>query len=706
MRIKQENYEWKQERILLITTVFALLALGIGPMDIFSHGFYCDTLAYDQIYEEDQQWYPLLEQSYSLEFIPAKRHFAGFSLYFGDMGEEQAGELVLEILNGEGRSVDQATVDLSQVQSRAWHQIYMNQGLRVGERYTLHIRTKNRQIPLQLLLVDQDYLPAEQVKGNLFIGYAYSKSTFEFPEKVLILLFLTAGWLFAIGKSKLFPCRGGIGAEKAAIFLFLTALLTWNYSFSSMNHTNGSFLKFHVSGEMLVMGCVYAEHEGIPLSEYGLGRYTNMEGTHIQEKMEFLTDESWEDGYSRTEPMVAIPNHPFTQRICVAGNHVRFANGDEFAIEQTSEQGGYLYITLSSHQRLQKGKYGSLSDIQIFKENGEACNRGQLEDYTSQFGLQGKVFRTLARYMDYENIFMNLRLLCSLGTAVVFVLLVLAIAYKYGNLFAFSFYVVFWLSPWVVNFAYHLYWVEFTWFLPMLIGIACSIWIENRRFRLFCYGAVFIAVMGKSLCGYEYITNVMLGGIVFLILDYIQAVLERDKQKGTLLLRTTFWFGLFSLLGFFAAIFIHARLRGNGDVLAGIQSILEQDVLRRVGGGELSSFDQAYWDSLNASIWETLGKYFHFSTEIIAGVPGNVFPLLCAAPIGIFIYNYKRKTINWRDVWMYLVFFATSVSWFVLAKPHSYNHFHLNYVLWYFGFVQICFYIICKQVIGKEYHAL
>lgn len=116
----------------------------------------------------------------------------------------------------------------------------------------------------------------------------------------------------------------------------------------------------------------------------------------------------------------------------------------------------------------------------------------------------------------------------------------------------------------------------------------------------------------------------------------------------------------------------------------------------------MSHFDPVYWDSFNASIWETLGKYFHFTTEVIAGIPGNIFPLLCGTPIGIFIYNYKRNKMNWEDVWMYVVFFAVSVSWFVLAKPHSYIHLHLNYVLWYFGYIQVCIYIICKQVMGKE----
>ena len=37
--------------------------------------------------------------------------------------------------------------------------------------------------------------------------------------------------------------------------------------------------------------------------------------------------------------------------------------------------------------------------------------------------------------------------------------------------------------------------------------------------------------------------------------------------------------------------------------------------------------------------------------------------------------------------------FLTSVSWFVLGKAHSYIHTHMNFAMWYFGFVQLLFYI-------------
>ena len=203
----------------------------------------------------------------------------------------------------------------------------------------------------------------------------------------------------------------------------------------------------------------------------------------------------------------------------------------------------------------------------------------------------------------------------------------------------------------------------------------------------------------KSLCGYEYISTVMMGLIAFILIELIVAILERNKRLSILLFRTTIIIGVAALIGFITAISIHATLRGEGSILEGIHDIIERDVLRRTNGGSLNDFDEVYWPSLNASTWEVFCKYFKFSTEIIAGITGNLFPILCIMPLLIFLFDiYKKIKINARHVAAYVVFFMTTISWICLAKGHSYIHTHMNYVLWYFGFIQICFYIIISRI--------
>ena len=322
-----------------------------------------------------------------------------------------------------------------------------------------------------------------------------------------------------------------------------------------------------------------------------------------------------------------------------------------------------------------------------------------LEAYVSQYGLQGKVFRHLARYMEEDNIISNLCLICSLATALVFVLITMILAKKYNKLLAGCFFVTFWLSPWIISFSKNTYWVEFTWFIPMLVGLFCAWKIEDRRCRWASYIVCVISICLKCLCGYEYISVVMMGMISFMLVDAASSLIEKNKEKTILLVGTIFIIGLMALAGFMLAIVIHAKLRGNGDILAGIKEIIAQDVIRRTSGGNLNEFDPVYWQSFNASIWETYSTYFKFDTEIITGIRGNLFPLLCIIPLCVFGVDYKKKNLNPVLPIMYVVFFLTSISWFCLGKGHSYLHTFLNYVLWYFGFVQICFYVILDKIV-------
>lgn len=91
--------------------------------------------------------------------------------------------------------------------------------------------------------------------------------------------------------------------------------------------------------------------------------------------------------------------------------------------------------------------------------------------------------------------------------------------------------------------------------------------------------------------------------------------------------------------------------------------------------------------------------YFTFKTPIILGLSGDVFPLLCLVPVIIFTFEAYHGKLDTTNVALYVIFFLASISWFCLAKSHSYIHLHLNFVLWYFGFVQVCLYTICRKII-------
>lgn len=317
------------------------------------------------------------------------------------------------------------------------------------------------------------------------------------------------------------------------------------------------------------------------------------------------------------------------------------------------------------------------------------------KDYKSQVGLQGFIFSKL-------NVNMNIPInvlngLCALFTSIVIVCICFLLYKKYDAVFATVFYIVFLLSPWIVNFARNLYWVPFTWFLPLLFCLLLDK-TENKKVFL---PLIFLSVFFKSLCGYEYLSTILITSVVFFVTDFITTKDKRKKKKIFIIILEV---GIISILAFLLAISIHAYLRGDGKIIKGLDTIYKEDVLRRTISNNADLFDeQIVKESIKASHIEVLKKYFIFSTEIIYLVPGKFFAFIVSISLVILIINLVRNKKNVdKDTVLYLMFFISTISWHVLAKAHSFVHLHMNYVLWYFGFIQMTFYLIineCKEII-------
>ncbi|MCI8550414.1 MAG: hypothetical protein HFI68_07495 [Lachnospiraceae bacterium] len=688
------------------TLILILIIILIGPMDIFTHGYFCDEVDYTQISEEDfLEQIDLGKTDFEMQFSPENSHFKGFEIFLSDIPAENTGFIELTVIDGNGKALDTIETELKDIKEKTWYKLFTSANLQKGKVYTLKFSVTGSPAGPSLVAVDSDYLPDETVSGNILVGYAYGESTFTFQEKVLIIFFMIAVWGYGCGGCLKADYRKYV--KIAAAGLFMTAILSWNYMYNSMDNQNVYFEGFQADSETLVTGMIYADQKGIGFSDssengFGMGRYYDVKGRLVSYDLEFLTNEYWRNGYSRSEPAVAISANLYTKEIAKEGNYIEFENGEIFQITKAEDTGGsWIFISLDSARILTEAKYGSLENVSFYNLDKEKLPPGLLTAYTSQYGLQGKVFKRLARYMPVNEVIANLNLLCSIGTAVVFVLIVMLLACKYNRTLAGCFFVTFWLSPWIVNFARNFYWVEFTWFIPMAAGLFCAWKIHSSKCRMISYIIAFIAITGKCLCGYEYISVIMMGLISFPLVDFAAAVLRKDKDRSLLLARTIFILGIAALLGFAAALCLHAPMRGNGDLLEGLKTIFREDVLRRTQGADINEYNVAvHREAFNASVWEVYCKYFHFPTEVLAGITGNWFPLICIVPLCIFGYEYKEKKLNTELLSMYIVFFVTSVSWFCLAKAHSYIHTHMSYVLWYFGFIQTCFYIILHKLAG------
>lgn len=317
----------------------------------------------------------------------------------------------------------------------------------------------------------------------------------------------------------------------------------------------------------------------------------------------------------------------------------------------------------------------------------------RVQDYVSQVGLQGHVFSFL-----YNKLHISIRVIKLILTSLLAITLLYICKYisiKFNKKLAIIFFMVFLLSPWICAFARNLYWVEFTWFIPMLLGLILS---TNYNRKKVVVPFIFLSVFIKCLCGYEYITVIMLSMIMFMLYDFI---FEKDKKKRKEIFKTIFIVGVVALIGFVSAILIHSYLRGNGSIYQGIINIYKQDVVRRtISSGDISGFSNVIVQSIQASPLSTLNKYFYWSTDIITGITGSNFKLIFVYSILIIIFNLIiRKKNALKDLILYLLLFVTCISWFILSSPHSYIHTHMNYVLWYFGFIQFELYLIIDFII-------
>lgn len=308
--------------------------------------------------------------------------------------------------------------------------------------------------------------------------------------------------------------------------------------------------------------------------------------------------------------------------------------------------------------------------------------------YKSQVGLHGYIYSFIFNKLKIDSI-NKLKFITSFFSAIVLVVLTLLFWKIIGKLFASIFFTTIFFSPWIVSFSGNLYWVSFLWFLPAIFSFLVFVDIDNKRkyIWLFCF---MLSIFIKSLCGYEYLSTIVLFALsVFFIAPFLE---NNSISKNRLLKYAVTIFGL-SIFGFLLSISIHSLLRGEGDLLLGLKNIYEQDILRRTFGGDATKFAPAYSNSLNASLLDVLKKYiFEFNTDLLKGKSGKFFPVLIILNI-IILFKTKSFNIKKLNSAMFIVFSLAPLSWYFLGKSHSFIHTHMNYVLWYFGFIAVLIYI-------------
>lgn len=473
--------------------------------------------------------------------------------------------------------------------------------------------------------------------------------------------------------------------RQLVFWLALFLGLTLSYCFN-MNYDNVGYLAFQQDSARLAQSALYYGWAGQPHTRYGLLlRNNQLEGYPPPE------------GYPVDGDQLLIAQNDWTQQHLRPGLSFYFWDGLDARVTETSpvDEGKGLLVTFD--RDLSDYFAVPTSDIQaLIPHDGDTVvGPFAFSPYKSQLGLQGHVLQLVGRIFSFLPFFV-LNKLANWGCAALLAAVLTGICFLLQRLYhnrilSILFYATFMFSPYLINFARNIYWVPFTWFLPMLVGLAWCCWPQKRR--LFAVLAFFLVLI-KCLCGFEYITAVLVGMMLF---PFCEAVVHRPWDRRQ-------WAGLVVLgtagcAGLFIALLALGVLLADGSLLTGLQQVWQLAAERTLWPAETAG-GPSHGGNINSVkiLLDYLRLFSRSSKEIILGVRSNGFRALPVVCLMIFAVEAFQKRIDQRKWILYLTSFAAAASWFMLAKTHSYIHIGINDVLWYLGYIQMTFYIILSFI--------
>jgi len=254
-----------------------------------------------------------------------------------------------------------------------------------------------------------------------------------------------------------------------------------------------------------------------------------------------------------------------------------------------------------------------------------------------------------------------------------------------GLMFAACFFISVFTFPWIQAFAKNLYWIPFTWFLPAVFTLKYYL-ASNTKYSFLWLVGFFFSVLFKSMCGYEYISTIILfASAIFLIDPFLENPI-RSKNHSFLLFTLTC---LIATLAFFTALIFHAYTRGD-TIGAGLLNIFDEDVKRST---------IVVIDSVYKSHIDVLKRFIFKRAYYMLGIGGKFFGIAFILALTISTLKiFTNKPSRARDFVLLAVFSMAPMSWFILAKEHSRLHTHISFVLWCLGCSAAIWFIIVKNI--------
>ncbi|WP_455202867.1 hypothetical protein [Kaarinaea lacus] len=332
-------------------------------------------------------------------------------------------------------------------------------------------------------------------------------------------------------------------------------------------------------------------------------------------------------------------------------------------------------------------------------------NGGEYEEYDSQFGMQGIFLGQLEYLFKKLNFKPSTRLaiyrgVTSLLFALVLSIVIVVLYFDIGIEASCFLLATIVLSKWQVYMGKNLYWMVYAMFLPMVI-VLLAVKLEElgRKVNIFWVALlVMLAVFLKSTMGYEFISTILLAMLAPLVYFAV-----KNSWSGRKLLLRCSVIGAFGLLGFVFAIILHTYqlTLATGSTEQAV-SIIEDRILTRTHADPELFLNTPYYESQKASVFSVVfDEYLLRGGSFRLKVPYLLW-ILVFVFITFKVFKEKYELTEFRisnpvlraliiTTWLSIL---APLSWFVLAKSHSYIHTDINIILWHLPFMIFGFALI------------
>lgn len=691
----------------IIIAVFLFLTFSLAFIVNFSDplsttGDYTKTLRFSQI-DKNEDVLSLVNYSDKanktfFKFIPSHKHFAGLFTYYNfRLTDDNQQDALKVIIKREGKIIKSFSYGSDFLVNKNELFIYNPMNLSVGAEYVVEFQNISPNIEF---FKTKDFYNSKDIFNSDFLILPIYDASFFTPDLLIFIDFaLLTLCLFLfniIFKNKLI----NITCAWLLLSLVLSSVYTYNY----IDRLN-SFENFEKFSEDMVISNIIAQSRGIKDVNYGLSNISDITGDAHTFDRRFVSDfVNYAEGYSVTSPSIRLQNSVFLKDKAKVGNSIKFENGSILKILKVIKDDKNIDIFVDSDAPLNVYKYGTLNNVVFLDSSKNELPTYEFSEYQSHYGLQGKV---ISKFADVDDIYI-VHVILSILMAVTVTAILLLLRKKYNTLFASISFFVFLLAPIVVCTARNMYWVPFTCYLPILVGLYISLIHKKKKLLNISYFAFFIFIFIKALCGYEYLSAVVISSASFILVDSVLCIFDKKYKESVKFVMIALNIGVLSVIGFCIALCMQAAIRhgADGSILKGISLIYKEDVLRRTfttSAEIISSFTPDIALSLRAGFIETSLRYFglggQFDHYLVFGLNFLSFRILIVLAFVISIVKFFVLKIRTFELPYLFISMCSLLSCCMLLKGFAFIHVCLAFIIWYFGFVQVSLYIVFLNMI-------